>query len=128
MSLIVDDRPDVWCDNDSENIIPISPFRCRIGDFVNPQSSVYTDQELPSLAEYLVKLHGRYMKSLKYKNRVDVRQVLKSFSREEMEYESDMDEDDRMDEYDEESDESDDEEDEDDNGDDDNCNTFEHGH
>jgi len=129
MSLIVDDRPEVWCDNDSENIIPISPFTCQIDDFVNPHSSVYEDQELLSLGEYLVRLHGRYMKSLKYRNKIDVRDVLKSFTREEMEQEdedceSDMEDDDedRMNDYDEQSDESDDEEDDDD---DDNYNTIE---
>jgi TFIIF-interacting CTD phosphatase-like protein len=120
MSLIVDDRPDVWCDNDSENIIPISPFKCNINDYMNPNSSIYLDQELPLLGEYLVKLHERYIKALKLKNKVDVRQVLKQFSREEMEddyYDSDMEDDDQdMND----NDESEEEEEEEDNEEEDN--------
>jgi len=116
MSLIVDDRPEVWCDEDMENIIPIVPFKCNISDLMNASSSVYLDQELVSLQDYLIKLHQQYIKSLRYnRGNVDIRQVLKQNTREDMEqdYDSDSDDEDMNDDY--ESDESDEsEEDEED--------------
>jgi len=117
MSLIVDDKPEVWCQEDSDNIIPIAPFRCQIDDFMNPMSSAYTDDQLLLLQEYLVKLHGRYIKMLKWDKQVDVRSVLKQYSLQCMENETD---DENSDEEMYSSDESDDEDDE--NDDDDDCN------
>jgi hypothetical protein len=114
MSLIVDDRPDVWCDEDAENIIPIKPFKCNLTDLMNYESAVYNDQELVSLQNYLIKLHEKYITLAAYR-KVDVRQVLKQYTKEEFEEEDlsdmDSDDDDMNDDY--ESDASDEEEDDD---------------
>ncbi|KAL0481895.1 RNA polymerase II subunit A C-terminal domain phosphatase [Acrasis kona] len=124
MSLIVDDKPEVWCEEDSSNIIPITPFRCQIDDFVNSQSNVYMDEELLSLQDYLIRLHGKYIKMLKWNKQVDVRDVLKQYSTQCMDNvtddDSDMEGDDEM--YESDVSDDEDEEDEDEDDDENDCN------
>lgn len=67
-SIIVDDSPDVWCPEDGENILRVSPF------YGNPN-----DDELFYLGAYLDMIHKKFFSVSNVKN-ADVRDILYSMS------------------------------------------------
>lgn len=67
-SIIVDDSPDVWCSEDGENILRVSPF------YGNPN-----DDELFYLGAYLNMIHKKFFSVNNGKN-VDVRDILYAMS------------------------------------------------
>lgn len=81
VSVIVDDRLDVWCNDDAKNVLQILPF---LGSA--------KDTQLPSLGNYLRRIHSCFFTKQKQQEElVDVREVLSYFAQEEQEV-SDSDE------------------------------------
>lgn len=66
ITVVVDDNPSVWCTEDQESIIKVSPYKGK-----------EDDDELEFLFEYLKTVHQEYFEM---KHAADVRHVLKSLS------------------------------------------------
>jgi len=63
LTLIIDDSPHVWCDEDQESILTVSPFK-----------GSNQDKELYYLSDYLKSIHNNFYNS----NSKDVRKILRN--------------------------------------------------
>jgi TFIIF-interacting CTD phosphatase-like protein len=91
VSIIVDDRSDVWDDKDRDNIINVTPYKYEgfLGEIpsvedeamIDPEEDNDDDQELLYLADHLKVIHSEYFLLYKSKkNQTDVRTILQVIS------------------------------------------------